>query len=128
MNQKLNILFFCPDQHRGDWIPYNQKSLERMGIENLPIKMPNLKKIMDEGVTFTRTITPSPLCAPARASLASGLRYNKCPVKDNEDKYPLDLKNFYSVLKENGYRVGGVGKFDLNKPSYWWGLMVLLMI
>jgi hypothetical protein len=26
------------------------------------------------------------------------------------------------VLKENGYRVGGVGKFDLHKPSHWWGL------
>jgi arylsulfatase A-like enzyme len=36
--------------------------------------------------------------------------------------YPLNLPTFYSVLKDNGYEVGGVGKFDLHKKTHWWGL------
>ncbi len=77
---------------------------------------------MDSGVTFTRAVTPSPLCAPARACLAAGLRYHHCRVPDNGVDYPLDQRTYYSVLKEAGYSVGGVGKFDLHKPTFWWGL------
>jgi arylsulfatase A-like enzyme len=36
--------------------------------------------------------------------------------------YPLDQRTYYSVLKEAGYSVGGVGKFDLHKSTLWWGL------
>jgi arylsulfatase A-like enzyme len=77
---------------------------------------------MDGGVTFTRAVTPSPLCAPARACLASGLRYHRCRVPDNGVDYPPDQRTYYSVLRETGYSVGGVGKFDLHKPTFWWGL------
>ncbi|MCT4596471.1 MAG: sulfatase-like hydrolase/transferase [Vallitalea sp.] len=108
-----NILFIFPDQHRGDWLPNNIQ---------LDIKMPNLKKIMDKGVTFNRAVTPSPLCAPARACLASGKRYDNCNVSDNLEDYPLEQETFYSILKEIGYSVGGVGKFDLHKATPWWGL------
>ncbi len=52
-------------------------------MEKLPIKMPNIEKLMDKGVTFTRAVTSSPLCAPARACLAAGLKYEKCRVADN---------------------------------------------
>jgi len=120
--KKLNILFLFPDQHRGDWLPYNKKTLEKMGITSLPLRMPNVRKMMDSGFTFTKTVSSSPVCAPARACLASGLRYDKCRVPDNNVDYPLDQRTFYSVLKENGYSVGGVGKFDLHKPTRWWGL------
>lgn len=117
-----NFLFLFPDQHRGDWMPYNKETFNKLGIDELPIKMPNVERLMNEGVVFTRAVTPSPLCAPARACLASGLRYNKCGVASNGVDYPLEQKTFYTIIKENGYRVGGVGKFDLHKPTHWWGL------
>ncbi|MBP1960817.1 sulfatase family protein [Paenibacillus aceris] len=119
---KPNILFLFPDQHRGDWLPFGQEVWNEPGIESLPIQMPNLQKLMQRGTTFTKAITPSPLCAPARACLASGLRYHRCGVEGNHDNYPLEQRTFYSVLKEQGYNVGGVGKFDLHKASHWWGL------
>jgi len=117
-----NFLFLFPDQHRGDWMPYPETVSRTMGMDPLPLKMPNIRKLMSEGVTFTRTVTPSPLCAPARACLAAGLRYHRCRVPSNGEDYPLDLKTFYTVLREGGYRVGGVGKFDLHKPTLHWGL------
>lgn len=120
--KRPNILLLLPDQHRGDWMPYPKEIMNKLGIDKLPIKMPNIRKLMEEGVTFTRTVTPSPLCAPARACLASGLSYKNCNVANNGYDYPLDQRTFYSVLKEAKYNVCGVGKFDLHKKTHWWGL------
>ncbi len=120
--KRPNFLLLFPDQHRGDWLPFDETIYAEKSMQKLPIRMPNLKKIMDNGVTFKNAITSSPLCAPARACLASGLRYDKCGTPSNDENYPLDKKTFYSVLKDNNYSVGGVGKFDLHKPTHWWGL------
>jgi len=70
---------------------------------------------------FLRAITPSPLCAPARACLASGRRYDYCKVFNNDFTYPLSQRTFYSVLKEKRYNVGSVGKSDLHKSILYWG-------
>ncbi|SFM22469.1 Arylsulfatase A [Paenibacillus sp. 1_12] len=119
---RTNFLFLFPDTHRGDWMPYAPHILSVLGMEALPLRLPNLEALMKQGVTFTKAVTSSPLCAPARACLASGLRYNKAEVTGNHEDYPLSRKTFYSILKEDGYRVGGVGKFDLHKATPWWGL------
>jgi arylsulfatase len=121
--KRPNILFLFPDQHRGDWMPYTESVFRKQfGMEPLPLRMPNVEMLMNRGVTFTKAITPSPLCAPARACVAAGLRYDRCRVSGNAFDYPVDQRTFYSVLKENGYNVGGVGKFDLHKKTHWWGL------
>ncbi|MGG1516120.1 sulfatase-like hydrolase/transferase [Paenibacillus oryzisoli] len=117
-----NFLFLFPDTHRGDWLPYPPDVLAALGMEELPLRMPNLAALMAGGVTFNRAVTPSPLCAPARACLASGKRYEGAGVVGNHHNYDVTQRTFYSVLKENGYRVGGVGKFDLTKATHWWGL------
>lgn len=122
MNKKYNILFLLPDQHRGDWIPHTQKTLEKKGIQNVPIKMPTLKKLMKNGTTFINAISPSPLCAPARACLAAGKSFKTCEVPDNDYDYNIEIPTFYSALQYAGYSVGGVGKFDLHKKTKWWGL------
>lgn len=122
MMKHPNVLLLFPDSHRGDWMPYDAQTFQELGLEQLPLRMPNITKIMEEGVTFKRAITPSPLCAPARACLASGARYDTCETPSNAVNFPLNKRTFYSVLRESGYRVGGVGKFDLHKPSHWWGL------
>ncbi|HET7769759.1 MAG TPA: sulfatase-like hydrolase/transferase [Chloroflexota bacterium] len=108
-----NFLFFFPDQHRPDWVPWNR---------DLPLRMPTLQRIADAGVRFARAVTPSPLCAPARACLASGRTYEACGVPNNNSDYPLDRPTYYKRLRETGYRVAGVGKFDLRKATMDWGL------
>jgi len=103
---KPNILFFLPDQHRPDWLGCNP---------GLPLRTPNLDQLCAQGTRFTNAYTPSPLCAPARACLASGLCYERCRVPSNRENYPLDLPTYYQRLRDVGYRVCGVGKFDLHK-------------
>jgi len=104
--QTPNILFLLPDQHRPDWLGVNP---------DLPLRTPNIDRLCGRGVRFTNAFTSSPLCAPARACLASGLDYGRCRVPSNRENYPLDLPTYYQRLRDAGYRVAGVGKFDLHK-------------
>lgn len=108
-----NILLLFPDQHRFDWTGLNK---------SLPVRTPNLDKIAARGVAFTNALTPSPLCAPARACLAAGKEYDRCRVGSNRATYPLDQTTFYKLLRDSGYYVMGCGKFDLHKSSPTWGL------
>lgn len=103
-----NILFFFPDQQRPEWLEFNS---------SLDIKTPSLMRLAENGVRFANAITPSPLCAPARACLATGREYWKCRVPDNFTDLPLDMATYYQSLRDVGYRVAGVGKFDLHKNT-----------
>jgi len=116
-----NFLFLFPDQHRGDWMPYNDGVFAALKTGRPAIRMPNVETLMKRGTAFYRCITPSPLCAPARACLASGRRYGNCRVPDNDIDYPPDMESFYGLLRDSGYSVGGVGKFDLHKVALKWG-------
>lgn len=110
---KTNILFFFPDQHRFDFVGFNP---------DIPVRTPHLDKLAERGVTFTKAIVPSAVCAPSRACMASGKRYHRCGVPGNGYDYPLDQPTQYQALRNAGYRVGGVGKFDLSKNTLEWGL------
>ncbi len=108
-----NILLLLPDQHRFDF----------MGREpGQSVRTPNLDALAERGVYCTRAFTPSPVCAPARACLASGMSYNRCRVPNNGYDYPVDQPTFYAGLRDSGYRVAGVGKFDLHKSTRRWNL------
>lgn len=121
MNRKPNILFFFSDQHRGDWMPYDEEVKKAQGVAGLELHAPNLRAMMDRGTTFSNAYSPAPVCAPARACLASGRRYRKCRVYQNNVNYDPALPSFYGALRKNGYYVTGTGKFDLNKADLDWG-------
>lgn len=121
LERKPNILFFFSDQHRGDWMPYSEEIKKAQGVADLQLHVPNIQAMMERGTAFSNAYSPAPVCAPARACLASGQRYRKCRVYQNNVNYDPALPNFYGTLKENGYYVTGTGKFDLNKADLYWG-------
>lgn len=106
--KRPNILFIFPDQFRRDWVGF---------VSDLPLRTPNIDQLAAQGVYFTRAYSPSPLCAPARACLASGLDYTHCGVRNNEDNFPLNIPTYYQALRTAGYRVASVGKLDLHKDT-----------
>jgi len=108
MPKPPNILLLFPDQHRPDWLGDNP---------DLPLRTPNIDALAARGVTFDRAYAPSPVCAPCRACLASGRGYPRCGVPGNHTNYPLDQPTVYQSLRDAGYRVGAVGKFDLHKDT-----------
>lgn len=88
----------------------------------IPVRLPNVERLMARGVRFVNAITPSPLCAPARACLASGREYARCGVASNAFDYPLAQQTYYQLLRDAGYHVMGCGKLDLHKKTLDWGL------
>ncbi len=108
LSNRPNILFFFPDQLRFDWIGSNP---------DIAVRTPNLDRLEKNGVTFSKTVCPAPVCAPSRACVAAGTEYDNCPVKGNSDDYPTDRATVYSLLRDSGYHTLGCGKFDLNKGT-----------
>ncbi|MFP3902818.1 MAG: sulfatase [Armatimonadota bacterium] len=108
-----NILMVMSDQHRADW----------MGCAGADwVQTPNLDALAERGAMFSNCRTNSPLCAPARAALASTKRCSEVGSLSNGHLYPYDEPTYYQQLRAAGYRVGCVGKTDLHKPDHWEGL------
>ncbi|MGD8239744.1 MAG: sulfatase-like hydrolase/transferase [Armatimonadota bacterium] len=110
--QGPNILMVMSDQHRADW----------MGCAGADwVQTPNLDALAQRGVRFANAICNSPVCAPSRAALASGLRCSDVGVLGNSHLYPYHVPTYYQALRLAGYRVGCVGKTDLHKRDHWEG-------
>src|SRR5215207_4662429 len=87
------------------------------------IRTPNLDRMAREGVRFTDAYAPSPVCAPSRASLMTGLHQGHARVRGNmgrnNERVPLKDEDVTvaEVLKGAGYRTGVVGKWGLGEPG-----------
>ena len=112
MIRRPNILFFFPDQHRGDWTGYRKAQ---------GVRTPNLDALAARGQVFGNALTPSPVCSPARACMAAVAPYDAQPVKHNQHDMTRPIQNMYQALRNAGYQVLGCGKFDLLKGSMDWG-------
>ena len=63
-----NLLIIISDEHRKD----------AMGCAEHPIvKTPNLDALAARGAHFTNAYTPSPMCVPTRAAIATGDHIHK---------------------------------------------------
>ena len=111
--RRPNLLFIMADQLRHDWISC---------AGSHQVSTPNIDSIAEEGVRFTQCITPSPICAPARISLATGLLPHRLGALTNNDYLPLSVPTYYQRLRDHGYQVGCVGKLDLAKADSYNGL------
>jgi arylsulfatase len=102
-----NILFIMDDQHRHDYLGY-------IGADH--VHTPNIDSIAQRGTVFTQAITNCPVCAPARIGLTCGQNPFRVGSVDNQSYLPASQSTYYQRLRDIGYHVGGVGKFDLAKP------------
>ncbi|MBN1865488.1 MAG: sulfatase-like hydrolase/transferase [Victivallales bacterium] len=111
--KKPNIVLIHSDQHRFDCVGVN-------GHKQL--KTPNLDRLAADGVNFINAFTPSPICSPARASLLNGMwpvQHGCMSIPGTEIYKPADTeyKTFSSLLDEDGYQLGYVGKYHQEYPG-----------
>ena len=108
MTERPNLLLITTDQHRWDWL----------GCHDTPgVATPNLDALAARGVRFTHHVTNSTVCVPARIGLATGVTPIRLGTLTNFDVLPDAVPTYYQALRDSGYRVGVVGKLDLNKPD-----------
>jgi arylsulfatase A-like enzyme len=112
-----NIIYiYADDLGYGETGPYGQKK----------IHTPNIDKLAAEGMKFTRHYTGTPVCAPARCNLLTGLHSGHAVVRGNyemggyeDDKeggqmpLPPHTVTIGNVLQKAGYATGCVGKWGL---------------
>ena len=74
------------------------------------VKTPNLDALAARGVRFTDAYTPSPICVPARAAFATGLRVHQTRHWDNASPYVGDPRGWGHALQQRHIRVESIGK------------------
>ncbi|MFP4029483.1 MAG: sulfatase [Candidatus Brocadiia bacterium] len=107
-SSKPNVLLIMTDQQRWDY----------MGCAGADfLDTPNLDRLARRGVHFPNCFTNSPLCAPARIGLATGLHPGITGADENDRFLPPDRTTYYQRLRDVGYRVACSGKLDLAKSD-----------
>jgi len=98
------------------------------------IRTPNIDRLAQEGVRLTDHYSGSPVCAPSRAVLLTGLHTGHAYIRDNDEMgfrgdvwhdpalegqrpLPADTFTMASMLKRAGYATAAVGKWGLGGPG-----------
>jgi arylsulfatase A-like enzyme len=129
--QRPNILLIlCDDLGYGDVGCYGQQK----------ILTPNIDRLAREGMRFTNYYSGSPVSAPARCTLLTGMHTGHSDIRGNDERPGRgDIWNFKQIdadstlegqrallpatrtladmLKSCGYRTGLVGKWGLGAPT-----------
>lgn len=104
---KPNIILITTDQQRFDTIH---------ALGNKHIYTPHLNWLVDEGITFSRCYTDSPICMPARATIMTGKHGFTHGLTHNDDTIEaMDAKTTLpGVLTRNGYQTRAQGKMHFS--------------
>ena len=100
MKKKPNILFLMSDQHRYDFTGYNGHC----------VKTPTLDWLAETGVNFTNCYTPSPVCVPARQSMAAGQFPRNCNCTEFTSDLAPGYMTFAKRFSQYAYKTVCCGK------------------
>lgn len=120
-----NLLIIMTDEHNfrtlgcyRDLLSEDQAHVWGKGVA---VETPHIDSLARDGVLCTRFYGTTPLCAPARASLMTGLYPHATGVPVNHVSMNDDSVTFAEVLSRQGYKTGYFGKWHLDgdaKPGW----------
>ena len=103
MTQRPNILFLMSDQHNA----------QSMGCAGHPVvRTPNLDRLAEQGVRFTRAYCNNAICAPSRISFVTGqyCHTHRILGNDNFELQDANPNTLGAVLRRHGYQTAQIGK------------------
>ena len=106
--EKPNIVYILADDAGyGDFGCYGGTQLQT----------PNIDRMADEGMRFTRHYAGCTVCAPSRCVLMTGKHTGHCRVRGNSPGLlkPEDV-TIAELLKEAGYQTACIGKWGIGAP------------
>jgi arylsulfatase A-like enzyme len=105
--KRPNLVFFLGEGQRAD----------ALSIAGNPIlKTPNHDRIGHEGMIFRNAFCTNALCAPARATVLTGMYSQSTGALSNEHMntpLPADIPLFTDLLREAGYEIAILGKVHI---------------
>jgi len=106
--RRPDILIIMADQLAPSALPFHGNPVTRA---------PALSRLAESGVVFDAAYTASPLCAPARASLMTGLLPSRTGAYDNAAQFSSEIPTFAHYLRLAGYRTVLAGKMHFCGPD-----------
>lgn len=104
----MNVLYIMSDQHQ-------QKAA---GCYGHPfVKTPNIDRLAATGTRFASAYTNSPICVPARATLATGRYVHETRYWDNAQAYDGRVKSWHHMLQDRGLGAVSIGKLHFRKED-----------
>lgn len=102
--EKPNIIFFFTDDQAYDTI---------RAFGNPDAKTPNIDKLANNGVVFSRHYNTTSICMASRASVMTGMYEYKNGTNFQHGSMASSIwqQSYPMLLKESGYKVGFAGKF-----------------
>lgn len=98
--KKPNVLIITSDQQHFNTI----------GAFNSEISTPNIDRLVEGGMTFSRAYCPNPTCTPTRATIITGMYPSQHGAWTLGTKLPETTLTIGDVLLEKGYQTTLVGK------------------
>lgn len=99
--QSSNLLILMDDEH----------SSKALGCYGHPfVKTPHLDRLAANGTLFERAYTNSPICVPARATIATGRHVHETRCWDNAIAYDGQMRSWSHRMQQTGHSVVSVGK------------------
>ena len=103
-----NLLIIISDEHRKD----------AMGcVGHHLVKTPNLDSLAARGTVFENAYTPSPMCVPTRASIATGDYVHKIGNWDSATPYCGKKRSWMRHLRDQGVDVTSIGKLHFRSSE-----------
>ena len=96
-----NVLVICSDEHARSASGCYGHSL---------VQTPTLDKLAGDGARFTRAYTPSPICIPARACIATGTQVHENRCWSSAEPYRGQVESWMHRLGDRDHAVVSVGK------------------
>ena len=103
-----NILLIMADQLAAGWLPAYGHPVTHA---------PTITALAASGVTFDAAYCASPLCAPSRAAMLTGLLPSRTGVYDNAAELPASLPTVAHALRAVGYHTTLAGKMHFVGPD-----------
>ena len=107
--QHPNILIIISDEHRKD-------AMGCAGDDPI-VKTPHLDGLAARGTCFTNAYTPSPMCVPTRASIATGQYIHTIGNWDSASPYDGTARSWMHHLREHGIYTASIGKLHFRSAE-----------
>jgi len=107
-SEPSNLLIIISDEHRKDAMGCAGHSI---------VTTPNLDALAARGAYFTNAYTPSPMCVPTRAAIATGDHVHKIRHWDSASPYDGKIRSWMRQLRDAGVEVVSIGKLHFRSSD-----------